>query len=168
MKKPAAILKFLLFALFFSVAAIAITISILIDEIKLYHENKASLHHTRQLNEKLEDLIDQSAAQIHLIEKDPNILKRLSYVTLGRDPADANSDVAYPQNNLSSKQIKNTLEDIKQKQSPAEPNIPKWVQRCSRYKTRLSLFLAGTALVLVTFIFFATPVSKKNKPPSKN
>ena len=153
-------LRFVIFCIFFAAGVGAIALSILAGEIRneLYG-NKAALSKINSENEEIESMISQYDSQIKQIQTDPEVLDRFKRVTLGQ-PEPQSDDTAYP--TTSEEQLKAAtqalLEDLESKQT--EPEIPNWVKRCSQPRFRQSLFFAGTALLLITFLFFGLQKSK--------
>jgi hypothetical protein len=144
--------KTILFIVFFSIGLAAIAVSILADDLNQYYTIKIQLHNTHQTNEKLQRLIDGYGEMIKSIESDPHIVERLAPVTLGVEPNAAAT--AFP---------KATRQELLAAQRaliaaapplPPAPVSPNWLVRCCDPKLRKMLFLAGSALILVSFTCF--------------
>jgi len=158
MSRWALIIRFLLFCLFFTVGAGAITLSILIDpEMTTFFQNRQILGEIKRENQRIQDLTEKYQAQIDLIQNNPDILRRLERVTFGKahhteeDPsASLTAD-----NKALLEAAQSVMDDLKEK--PAEPQMPQWFQRCRQSNTRTALFAAGSGLVLLTFLFYGSP-----------
>jgi hypothetical protein len=157
MAKSFAIVRFVMFCIFFSAGAGAIALSILAEELKIYHENKITHARILAQNEKIKDLITRYDQQIQYIETEPNRISVLKHITFG-GPEDSSAE--HPKASLqelaaASKALVDNSED------QSTPDIPPWVLRSAEPKNRRTLFFAGAGLVLITFIFFGTPGEKK-------
>ena len=162
MNKLALTIRFLLFCLFFLVGASAIVLSILAHpELENYYHNRAMLDQLRQQNQTIIQLTTGYDARIKLIETEPNILTRFSAAAFGQQPEAP--DTVFPE--AANESLRADTEDILKTETPPAPvdPIPTPLARVLEPKTRRALFLAGTALVLVTFIFFGTPRQKAAK-----
>ena len=85
MSRWALIIRFLLFCLFFTVGAGAITLSILIDpEMTTFFQNRQILGEIERENQRIQDLTEKYQAQIDLIQNNPDILRRLERVTFAK------------------------------------------------------------------------------------
>ncbi len=163
MSRMAAVLRFVLFCIFFSIGASAIVLSILTDEIQQLYDGRAVLQKQQADNDKIAVLIDDYDGQIRFINQDPNVLQRLERSTFGTEPVA--EDTAFPR--ASDERLeaarKALLEEMDTKQDSPTPG---WLQRCTQPRFRQSLFIAGAGLVLITFIFFGTPakIIKKSEP----
>lgn len=160
------IVRYVFFCLFFTVGAGAITLSILIDpEMTTYFQNRQMLAEIERENAKIKDLTEQYQAQIDLIHSNPDVLRRLEWVTFGKteDPAAALS----ADNQVLREAAQSILTDLQEK--PEEPQLPRWFQRCKDPNIRTALFAAGAGLVLITFLFFGSPnkISKTSPKTSK-
>ena len=139
----------LLFVVFFSIAAASLTISVLCDDLLRYYENKNLLKVAGQSLNRLESINADYDALLDGIEKDPELLKRIAPATLGAEHPDPNA--IYPK--VKAEQLaaakKALSEDVKQRQ--AEPQIPRWLNRCSQPRHRAALFVVSAALIVVSF-----------------
>ncbi|HEG44416.1 MAG TPA: hypothetical protein ENH94_10245 [Phycisphaerales bacterium] len=162
MSRMAAIFRFILFCVFFSVGASAIVLSILTDELQQLYEGRAVLQSQQVDNDKIAALIDDYDGQIRFINQDPNVLKRLARSTFGTEPVV--EDTAFPR--ASDERLeaarKALLEETDTQQDLSAG--PQWLERCRQPRFRQSLFIAGAGLVLITFIFFGTPAKITKKP----
>ena len=150
-------IRLILFVVFFSIGATSLGISILCDDLVQYYRNKKLLTVTQQSLNKLESLNTDYDALLEQLEDDPNLVKRLAPATLGVEPEDANA--FYPR--ATPEQLdaaRQALEQDPNSQSDA-PTLPHWLTRCSEPRRRITLFIAGSFLVLISFTCF-TPTRK--------
>ncbi len=155
------IVRYVLFCLFFTVGAAAITLSILIDpEISTCLTNRRMLHEIRRQNEKIADLTAQYEAQINLVRTEPNVLRRLERVTFGTSthlPEDASAADLPPGSQALRQTAQSILADMQKSPAAAETDLPSWFLRCRKPRIRTALFAAGSGLILITFLFFGSP-----------
>lgn len=154
MSRSSAILRFVLFCIFFSVGAGAIALSILADEIETYFANRRTYAQTLEANERIEKLIAEYEAQIEQIEQNPEILKKLERITFGA--VEGEEDSEHPRAAVEQLAAARAalLEEIETEKE--ERAIDRWVGRIAEPKARMRLFFAGAGLVLITFMFFGT------------
>ena len=154
MGRSSAILRFVLFSIFFSVGAGAIALSILAEEIETYFANRRTYAQTLEMNERIEKLIAEYEAQIEEIEKNPEILKKLERITFGAVEGEEGSEHPRAAVEQLAAARAALLEEMEGKKE--EKMIDKWVGRIVEPKARMRLFFAGAGLVLITFMFFGT------------
>jgi len=146
------ILRTLLFIVFFSIGAAALSGSILCNDLVRYYRDKQLLKAAEESLNRLETLNADYAALLERLEEDPNVVKRIAPATLGVEPTDANT--VYPK--ATAEQLdaarKILAEDCERQPSRAE--LPEWIARCSEPRRRVILFLAGAFLILISFIWF--------------
>jgi len=154
-------IRMILFVVFFSIGAASLGISILCDDLVQLYRNKRLLNVTQQSLDRLESLNADYDVLLEQLEKDPNLIKRLAPATLGTEPEDANA--VYP---------RATPEQLAaaRKALAHDPNdrseghmLPNWLTRCSEPRRRITLFIAGSFLVLISFTCFAPT----KQPPEK-
>ena len=147
-------IRMILFVIFFSIGAASLGVSILCDDLVQYYRNRQLLKVTRQSLNRLESLNTDYDALLEQLEKDPNFIKRLAPATLGTEPEDTNA--VYPR--ATPEQLaaarKALMEDPNDQS--AGPMLPEWLTRCSEPRRRITLFIAGSALILISFTCFAT------------
>lgn len=156
MNRLALIIRFLLFTGFFLAGALAVVLSMLArPELYDYYHNRAALEKLHTQNEGIAELTAQYADRIALIESEPAILRRFSAATFNRRPTAA--DTVFPE--ASSEKLKAETRKILNTQTPPAPvdPLPEWLKRIIEPATRTALFVAGMALIMITFIFFGTP-----------
>jgi hypothetical protein len=156
-------IRTLLFVVFFSIALATLSISVLCDDLVRYYQNKHLLKTAEQSLSHLKSVNADYDALLESIKKDPELLKRIAPATLGVSPADPNA--IYPK--VKAEQLaaarKALSEDAKENQ--AEPQIPKWLERCSSPRRRGALFAASAALIVVSFTCFrpAKQIARKQQ-----
>jgi len=151
------VIRMILFVIFFSIGAASLGVSILCDDLVQYYRNRQLLKVTQQSLDRLESLNTDYDALLEQMEKDPNFVKRLAPATLGTEPEDTNA--VYPR--ATPEQLaaarKALMEDPNDQS--AGPMLPEWLTRCSEPRRRITLFIAGSFLILISFTCF-TPVRK--------
>ena len=157
MAKGLAILRYLLFCVFFFAAASAIAISILAGELATYYNNRQLQKKILDDNARINRLISRYDAQIQQIKAEPNILSMLQPITFGSQPQ--GEEIAFP--TASTEQLiaasQALLEDLQNEKQISDSNINRWIQRITNAKNRRTIFISGAALMIITFIFFGTP-----------
>ncbi len=155
MKKLVLTIRFLLFCLFFSIGGAAIALSILIEpEIVNYYQNRVHLVRIEEANAQIRRLTEQYDAQIRHLQENPQLLAKLQTITFGRQPA-AEGTVLPRASDEHLDEAKEALFKELARQE-RQSLTPEWVSRCADTKNRKIIFTAGSALVLVTFVFFGT------------
>ena len=152
------VIRTLLFVIFFSIGAAAMAASVLCDDFVRHYRKKHYLGQAERLTAKLESLNDDYDAVLMRLQDDPNLIKRLAPAALGTDPVDANTIFprATPRELA---EAKKALAKASQAE-PNEPALPAWLERCRQPRQRISLFAAGAALILLSFVCF----SRMKKP----
>ncbi len=161
MAKRSAILRYLLFCIFFTAGAGAVALSILIDpEISNYYQSRLQLRQVEEGNVRMERLIAQYDAHIQQLERDPNLLANLRTFTFGHEP-DLEGVILPKASEEELAAAKEALFAELDEQKDAQL-IPQWVHRCGKANNRRILFVAGCGLIVITFIFFGTP--RRHRP----
>ncbi len=175
MAKGSAILRYLLFCIFFTAGAGAVALSILIDpEISNYYQSRLQLRQVEEGNVRMERLITQYDAQIQQLESDPNLLGKLETFTFGHEPD--GEGVILPKASEEELAAAKAALFVELDAQSQEQLVPQWVHRCAQANNRRILFVAGCGLILITFIFFGTPHRHRphrrrpdeNPPPGKS
>ena len=152
MSRSQNILRTFLFVVFFSIGTTALAGAILRDDLLRYYQNKQLLRSAEESLSRLESLNADYDALLKQLEENPSLLERIAPATLGTEPADANT--VYPK--ATSEQLdaarKVLAEDLEQQ--PSRTELPDWLARCSEPFERITLFLAGALLILISFICF--------------
>lgn len=146
------ILRMLLFVVFFSVGAAALSGSILCDDLLRYYNSRQLLKSTEESLGQLKSLNADYDALLEQLQKDPSLVKRIAPATLGTEPADAGA--IYPK--ATAEQLAAARKALTEElnQQPAESIMPDWIVRCSEPHRRIILLLAGAFLILISFIWF--------------
>lgn len=145
-------IRLLLFAVFFSVGTAGLTTSVLCEDLLRYYRYKQLLTQAEKNLEKLKSLNQEYDTLLKNIQSDPNLLDRAAMAVLGQRPDEPNA--VYPK--ASPQQlaaVKQALAEINESQL-IEPAEPKWLKRIAEPSRRLTLFISGGALVLISFVCF--------------
>jgi len=148
------ILRTLLFVIFFSVGAAALSGAVLFGDLLSYCENKELLDSSEESLEKLRSLNADYDALLKQVQEEPELIDRIARATFGTGPEDANT--AYPK--VAPEQLdaaRRALMEATQQRRPVSV-ARRWVERLSRPWRRVAVFLCGAALVLVSFMFFSS------------
>jgi len=137
--------------------------SVLCNDLLEYYQNKQLLKTAQQRLKDLNTLNADYDALLERSKKDPNLIDRIVSVTLGTESNDPN--IAYPA--VRPEQLAAAKKALNQASNQPSPVLmtPSWLTRCSEPARRISLFLAGAFLVLLSFIFFSS--TKQNKFPNE-
>lgn len=152
--QPYGILRFLVFAVFFTVGAGALGGAVLCDDFIQYCRNQHLLRQADLSIRRLQALNADYDALLEQLESNPDLFTRIAPVTLGTRPVDSNA--AYPRaraQELAS--ARKALTDPANEKS-AEAAIPLWLQRASEPAKRIVLFIAGASLVLISTVCFTS------------
>lgn len=146
------VIRTLLFVVFFSIGAAAMSGLVLCDDLARHYRNKHFLRQAEQLTQRLESLNADYDALLHQLEDDPNLIKRIAPAAIGADQNEPNT--VYPRATAQElAAAKKALAEIAE-QEPNEPILPAWLVRCSEPRLRTYLFISGAALILVSFVCF--------------
>jgi len=159
------IIRAFLFVVFFSIGAAALSGSILFADLLQYYNNRELLKAEKELSNRLKSLNADYDALLQQLKNDPNIIKRVAIVTLGKDDNDANT--IYPE--ATAEQLAAAREALTEETStkPADSKLPQWLTRCQEPRRRMILFFAGAGLILISFICFG-PVKEKTEEKAKS
>jgi hypothetical protein len=146
------VIRAIVFVVFFSIGAAVLSGTVLCDDFLEYFHNRNLFRQAEGRLKKLESLDADYEALLGQLESDPCQLARLAPATLGIEPNEPNT--AYPRASA------DKLAAARQALSE-EPNEPaddeatlKWLGLCCQWPRRHILFFCGSALVLISFIFF--------------
>ncbi len=146
------------FSIFAAVGIAAVTLAVLGPEWKNLYKLKAARALSEQNNTKITRLLADHQELINLINTDPNVLKRLAAVELGKDANEPDVIAAQITSDLLS-QAKVVVEDV-ENPGTIVPQPPRWLLRATPNSSRIILFAAGAGLILVSFVCFSTPEDK--------
>ena len=154
-----------LFVVFFSIGATALAGSILFADLLRYYNNRELRETKKDLSSQLKSLNTDYDALLKQLQNDPNLLKRIADVTLGKEDNDANT--IYPK--ATAKQLEAAKKALTGQADDDAPDstLPKWLTRCKEPRRRTMLFFAGAGLILISFICFG-PVREKNEEKAKS
>jgi len=131
------------------------------QELLCYYRNRRHLSSGQENISKLRSLIDDYNALLERLRQDPNLLKRVARATLGKVPADANTIYPRPTPEQLEAASKVLAEQIQQE--PKRSVIQALLERLNQPWRRITLFLCGAALVLISFICFGAPPGNSGK-----
>ena len=159
------IIRAFLFVVFFSIGAAALSGSILFADLLRYYNNRELLKAEKELSNRLTSLNDDYDALLQELRNDPNIVKRIALITLGKEDNDANT--IYPK--ATAEQLAAARKALTEETStePADTSLPQWLTRCREPRRRTMLFFAGAGLILVSFICFG-PAKEKSREKTKS
>ena len=155
----ALILRFILFCIFFTIGATAIVLSVLAEEIEDYYEQRGVPGLMEADNERIRNLAAKYEDQVAAIKATPSILKNLEHITFGSQPSAEGTTFPNASPGQLSAAKEALVENVNRRVAPSQ--LPEWVRRCKDPNSRLTIFVAGMGLVLITFIFFGTPSRRK-------
>lgn len=152
------VIRAILFVLFFSIGVGSLSISILCDEMVQYYRNAELVAAAEELLAKLESLNADYDAVIEMLQSDPNdpnSVKHLARVTLGPEHRDPNT--VYPR--ATADQLaaaRRVLAAHSDEQTPGEAgsSMPRWLNRASEPRRKLTLFICGVVLILSSLVCF--------------
>ncbi|MBN1796109.1 MAG: hypothetical protein JW804_05500 [Sedimentisphaerales bacterium] len=144
--------RLIFFIIFFSIGSVALFAALLFPDLLCYYQDKLYLYSLNDSIKNLEKLNAKYDALLENVENDPNMLKRIAPVVLGAEPAEANTVIP----DVTAEQVSAVRQAFKkvEDESGISPVTPKWLDRLSEPPRRIALFLAGCALVFVSFISF--------------
>ena len=154
------IIRTFLFVAFFSIGAAVLGVSILVDDLLRYYQNRQLLETAKRNLQRLELLNSDYDALLQQLQADANFVKRIAPATVGSEPADTNA--VYPKATAEQLAVaqKALSEDLARQRT--QPTIPEWLRRCSQPRRRTVLFLSGAFLILISFVFFS-PAKEKSR-----
>jgi hypothetical protein len=149
-----------LFVLFFSIGVVALTGSILSEDLLRYYRNNHILKSAEKSIRQLQSLNSDYDSLLGQLQHDKDFAKRIAPATLGTQPADA--DAAYPKAKVEQlAAAKKALTEIPVPKVD-ESAVPRWVVRCNAIPRRIALFLCGSFMVIISFVWFRP--SKQHEP----
>lgn len=152
------LLRTLLFVFFFSVGAITLAGAVLCDDLVRYYRSKQILRLSEEALSRLRALNADYDALLKRLEEDPNLLERIAPVTLGTEPADANT--VYPDVTAEQLEAARKVLAEESKKDSSEVELPRWLARCSEPSKRKILFVSGAVLILISFVCFGSVSGK--------
>lgn len=157
------VISFFLFCVFFAVGLSGLGLSILCDDLVSYYWSRRVLRAVETSNEKLRSLDEDYDVLLEQLRGNPSLLERAARVTLGSAAEDLNA--VYPQ--ASAEELAAARAALTTDSESAEVVLPQWLERIKQPGRRIGLFLAGSVLILIAFIFFG-PTRKNLKIQLQN
>lgn len=145
-------LVMLFFAVFFSVGAAAVSAAILYDDLLEYYTNRQLLRSAEESLTRLESLNADYDGLLRQLRQDPNLVERIAPVAVGAERTDQNT--VNPTVTPAELDAARRALTENPAQGTSEPVIPRWLSRCSRPGQRITLFLSGAFLILLSFMWF--------------
>jgi hypothetical protein len=146
------VIRAALFVLFFSIGAAALSAAILCDDLIQYYRNRELLNAAQESLDQLKLLNNDYDALLSQLENDPNLVKRITRVTLATESEDPNT--VYPK---ATEELlaaaRRVLAEDPNRQS-VDSVMPAWLSRCGEPRRRMMLLFFGVALILTSFICF--------------
>jgi len=157
------ILRTIAFVVFFGIGAAALSGSILFEDLRLYRRNKELLAAAEQSLQELTCLNADYDALLTQLRADPNLLLRIAPVTLGAARHDPNT--VYPR--LTPEQLDAARRALMQENRlmPPDSLLNRLLERLSRPWRRVTLFVAGSALILISLVWFGPGRKAAPAPP---
>jgi hypothetical protein len=154
------ILRIVAFVIFFGIGAAALSGSILFEDLRRYCENKKLLRSAQQSLQELASLNDDYDALLKELRQDPNLLQRIAPVALGVRQQDSNT--VYP--SLTPEQLDAARKALTEgsREAPADSLLNRLLERLNRPWRRTMLSIAGSALILISVVWFGA--GKKGIP----
>ncbi|MCJ7729547.1 MAG: hypothetical protein MUO27_06695 [Sedimentisphaerales bacterium] len=155
------IIQTLLFAIFLSVGAATLGVSILVDDLLQYYHNRQLLETAQKNLQRLESLNIDYDALLQRLKTDAGFVKCIAPAIVGSEPPDTNA--IYPKATVEQLAAAQEVlsEDLARQNT--QPMVPKWLRRSSPPWRRAVLFLAGASLILISFVSFSPVKEKANK-----
>lgn len=150
--KKQKVIRAILFVVFFSIGATALTGAILCDDLHAYYQNKLLLKTSQVAADKLESLNTDYDILLEQLQQDPNLAERIAPATLGTESESADTINPSAKAEQLAAARKALTKSPNQQLSVSE--IPEWLTRCSEPRRRIALFLAGAFLIIISFVWF--------------
>ncbi len=148
-------LRTILFAVFFIVGAGALTAVLLYPDLIERYEKKRHDKVLQDHTAHLEKLITEYDMLSHQLRTDPNLVERIRIATLGEETD--TTDTAYPKPTAEQLAVAKQVLEKQTQNQPPQADLPKWIIRCQNPALRATLFVAGVALILISFTCFHAP-----------
>lgn len=154
------VIRAVLFALFFSIGAAALSISILCDDLVQYYQNTDLLRAAQETLDRLESLNADYGAVLERLQadpNDPNSVKHLRRAILGPDPNRSDPNTVYPRataEQLAAAQRALRADSGESTLGPPGSGMPGWLDRCRQPRRKITLFFSGVVLILTSLVCF--------------
>jgi hypothetical protein len=145
------IARVIIFVLFFTIGAASLSASVLCEDLARYFQNRQLTESTKVTIARLKSLNADYDELLSNLNDDPNYVKRLAPFTLGT--SNQAPDAIYPK--LTAEQLAAARKALVDPNQESEKIIvPAWLNRCSEPQKRITLFISGIVLILISFICF--------------
>ena len=154
------VIRAVLFALFFSIGAAALSISILCDDLVQHYQNTELLRAAQKSLDRLKSLNADYGAVLDRLQadpNDPNSVKHLRRAILGPDPNRPDPNTVYPRataEQLAAAHRALTADSGEPTSGPLESGMPRWLDRCREPRRKMTLFFSGVILILTSLVCF--------------
>ncbi len=140
-----------LFIVLFSIGASALAAAVLCNDLLDYYQIQHQIDLAQRQIIDLQNLNEDYRILAQRLTDNPRLVRRLAPVTPHTQEPDPNRiDPA-----ARAEQLLAAQEALSRSQPAQQATLtPAWLERCKEPRRRMSLFLAGGALVLISFIFF--------------
>lgn len=165
------VIRAVVFTVFFGIGATVLAATVLCDDLLEYFYYKGLLKQAEGHLKKLESLNADYDALLGQLEGNPKELARLAPATLGIEPNDPNT--AYPRATVDKLAAARKALSEEPNRPADDEATPEWLGLCCQWPRRHILFFSGSALVLISFIFFGPTrrpsrlieITSKTEPP---
>jgi hypothetical protein len=163
------VIRIVAFVVFFSVGAAVLSATTLCDDFLKYYYYKGLLAQAESHLNKLESLNTDYDTVLGQLEGNPKELARLAPATLGIEANEPNT--AYPRANAGKLAAARRALAEEPNQTTIIQGVPPWRGLSCQWPRRHILFISGSILVLISFVFFGptkTPphsMTLKSNPP---
>ena len=145
--------RLIIFFIFFAAGLSVMMVSLLFNDYYAYYQNKLVLAEAKRNVDKLKSLNDDYNDLLRQLRSDEQVGRRLVAATFGVEPKE--QGVAYPRETIAQlTAARLSLMEETERQSQEEAALPVWLERCKAPNKRLIIFIAGTVLILIAFIYF--------------
>jgi hypothetical protein len=149
-------IRIIAFAIFFSVGAAVLSATTLCDDLLEYYYYKGLLTQSESRLKKLESLNTDYDTLLAQFEGNPKELARLAPATLGIEVNEPNT--VYPRATVSKLAAARRALAEEPNKTTISQGTPPWICLACQWPRRHALFISGSILVLISFIFFG-PIS---------
>jgi len=127
-------------------------VAILQGDLVGYYQNRKFLKQSETTLERLVALNEDYDALLAELEAEPNVVRRIARASFGQNRSDAN--LVYP--SVTAEQLETARRVLagQSDEKDGESELPDWVSRCGKPAYRIMLFIAGAALILISFVWF--------------
>lgn len=141
----------LFFMLLFGVGVGALALATLCNDVHVYFHQRRTLAQAEAQLRTLRELNAEFDGLLAHMQTEPNTVRRLVPIVLGRRPEEPNS--IFPEAALSVLMLAKQTITSYQDTIPI-PEVPAWVERIRMGPRRRAMFASGGALVLIAILWF--------------